>query len=134
MGNTFVGLARAGFEEALKYAQERVQGGKPIIEHQNIQLKLFEMFRSVEAARSLARRVSIYNAATMPPSAHYAIASKVTATETAFKVASEAIQIFGGNGLSKDYHIEKIFRDAKASLIEDGENSSLSIAGARMLA
>jgi len=53
MGATFVGCARAAFEAALQYAKERVQGGVPIIEHQNVKLKLFEMFRKVEAARSL---------------------------------------------------------------------------------
>ena len=133
MGVTFAGLARAAFDEALAYAKERVQGGKPIIEHQNIQLKLFKMFTMVEAARSFSRRVSAYNAVTMPGSAAHAVASKVLSTETAFMVASEAIQIFGGYGLSKDYHIEKIFRDAKTAMIEDGENSALSLAAAASL-
>ena len=61
------------------------------------------------------------------------MALKVYATEIAFKVASEALQIFGGIGLSKDYPIEKIFRDARASMIEDGENNVLSLVGASHL-
>jgi len=133
MGVTFAGLARAAFDEALTYAKERVQGGKPIIEHQNIQLRLFKMFTMVEAARSLARRVTLYNRFSGQPLLQYSIAAKVLSTETAFNVASEAIQIFGGNGLSKDYHIEKLFRDAKASMIEDGVNETLALGAAQRL-
>ena len=69
----------------------------------------------------------------MPPALHYSIASKVFATETAFRVASQAIQVFGGYGLSKDFHIEKIFRDARAAMIEDGVNETLALAGAERL-
>jgi alkylation response protein AidB-like acyl-CoA dehydrogenase len=132
MAISFASVARAAFDEALRYAQERVQGGKPIIEHQNIQLKLFDMFKQMEAARSLARRINIYNAV-MPPSLPHSIAAKVFSTETAFKVASEAVQIFGGYGLCKDYLIEKLFRDARAAMIEDGANDTLSLVGARIL-
>ena len=91
MGVTFVGLAQAALDEALQYARERVQGGRVIFEHQNVQLKIFDMFVSVEAARSLARRVSVYNSVTVPPALHYSIASKILSTETAFRVASQAI-------------------------------------------
>ncbi|MBW2623794.1 MAG: acyl-CoA/acyl-ACP dehydrogenase [Deltaproteobacteria bacterium] len=130
MSVTFAGLARAAFDEALQYAKERVQGGKPIIEHQNIKLKLMDMFTRVEASRSLARRTALYNAANPPGSPQHAVAAKVLSTESAFKVASEAIQVFGGNGLSREYVIEKIFRDARASMIEDGSNEALSITAA----
>jgi alkylation response protein AidB-like acyl-CoA dehydrogenase len=128
MGTLFVGLAQAAFDEALNYAKQRIQGGVPIFEHKNIKLQLFNMFRKVEAARALARRVALYNTVNKPGAAHYAIASKVTSTQTAFEVASEAISIFGGNGLAREYVIEKLFRDARASMIEDGENNALSIA------
>jgi alkylation response protein AidB-like acyl-CoA dehydrogenase/nitroreductase/NAD-dependent dihydropyrimidine dehydrogenase PreA subunit len=138
MGLLFGGTALAAFEEALEYAKNRVQGAKAIIEHQNIKLKLFDMFVSVEAARSLARRVAVYNSQLLdqmqPPAVHYAMASKILSTETAFKVASEAIQVFGGYGLSKEFHIEKIFRDARAAMIEDGSNETLAIGGADKLA
>jgi alkylation response protein AidB-like acyl-CoA dehydrogenase len=133
MGTTFVGVARAALELAVDYAKERIQGGVPIIEHQSVKLRLFEMFRKVEAARALARRVVAYNAVNSPPQLHYAIASKVTATNTAFEVASAAVQIFGGNGLSREYPIEKVMRDARASMIEDGCNEVLSLAGAERL-
>ncbi|RJP74023.1 MAG: acyl-CoA dehydrogenase [Candidatus Abyssobacteria bacterium SURF_17] len=133
MGALFVGLAQAAFDEALTYAKERMQGGVPIFEHKNIKLKLFDMFVSIEAARAYVRRMWAYNATNMPGSLHHAIAAKVLSTETAFKVTSEAISIFGGNGLSKEYPIEKMFRDARASMIEDGENSALALKAASFL-
>jgi len=140
MGATFVGCARAAFEMAVDYAKQRVQGGMPIIQHQAVKLKLFEMFRKIEAARSLNRRVTLYNIMNNPlagtgslPAVQYAIASKVTSTQTAFDVATEALQIFGGNGLSLEYPIEKLLRDARASLIEDGANEVLSLHAAERL-
>ena len=133
MSVTFVGVARAALEMAVNYAKERIQGGRPIIEHQSVKLRLFEMFRKVEAARALARRVVIYNSTSEAPQLHYAIAAKVMATNTCFEVASSAIQVFGGNGLSREYPIEKVMRDARASMIEDGCNDILSLAGAERL-
>jgi alkylation response protein AidB-like acyl-CoA dehydrogenase len=132
MGQLFVGTARAAAEMAIDYAKQRVQGGKPIIEHQSVSARLFKMFAKVEAARSLARRVAYYNA-TQPPLLQYSIASKVTATNTAFEVASDALQIFGGNGLTKEFPIEKIMRDARASMIEDGCNEYLGLLGGARL-
>jgi alkylation response protein AidB-like acyl-CoA dehydrogenase len=133
MSVLFAGLAKAAFDEALKYSRERVQGGVPIFEHQNIKLKLMNMFTLVESARSLARRTSAFNAANPPGSLPHAVIAKGLSTEAAFKVASEAMQIFGGNGLSKEYCIEKIFRDARASMIEDGTNEALALSGAVFL-
>ena len=133
MGCLFVGLAQAALDLAVDYAKQRVQGGVPIIQHQSVKARLFEMFRKVEAARSLARRVMVYNAVNIPPQLHYAVASKVTATQTAFEVASAALQIFGGNGLSREYPIEKLLRDARASMIEDGCNEVLGLVAAERL-
>jgi alkylation response protein AidB-like acyl-CoA dehydrogenase len=102
-----------------------------------VKARLFEMFRKVEAARSLSRRVVLYNSTSAitgnPPQLQYAIAAKVTATQTAFEVASGALQIYGGNGLSREYPIEKMLRDARASMIEDGCNEVLSLVGAERL-
>jgi len=132
MGQLFVGVARAAYEHAVDYAKERVQGGRPIIEHQSVKVRLFRMFTKVEAARSLARRVALYNA-TSPPLVQFSIAAKVFCTNTAFEVASDALQIFGGNGLSREYPVEKLLRDARASMVEDGCNEVLSIVGAAKL-
>ncbi|MBD3648832.1 MAG: acyl-CoA/acyl-ACP dehydrogenase [Pseudomonadales bacterium] len=133
MSVTFAGVARSALDEAIRYANERVQGGIRIIEHQNIKLKLMKMFQMVEAARSLSRRTMAYNAANPPGSLMHAVSAKALSTETAFNVASEAVQIHGGNGLSKEYVIEKIMRDARASMIEDGTNEVLLLRGSTYL-
>jgi alkylation response protein AidB-like acyl-CoA dehydrogenase len=133
MGAIFTGSARAAYEEALRYSKERVQGGKPLFEHQMVKHKLFDMFTKVEAARALSRAAIIYNYNNTPPETHYSIASKVFCTRTAFEVASEAVQLFGGYGVSKEYPIEKMFRDNRAAMIEDGANDSLMITGAHAL-
>jgi alkylation response protein AidB-like acyl-CoA dehydrogenase len=131
MGATFTGVARAAFEEALEYTKNRVQGTKPISQHQAVQLKLVNMFINVEAARQLSRAATQYNATTSPPATQYSMASKVFCTQTAFNVASDALQLHGGYGLAKEMLIEKLFRDARASLIEDGTNDVLSLAAAQ---
>jgi alkylation response protein AidB-like acyl-CoA dehydrogenase len=132
MGAIFVGLGRAALEHALAYAKTRVQGGVPIFEHQSVKARLFKIFSQVEAARALAWRVMLYNS-TNPPQVQYSIASKVFCTTTAFEAAHAALQIFGGNGLSREYPIEKLMRDARASMIEDGCNDVLSLVGAARL-
>jgi alkylation response protein AidB-like acyl-CoA dehydrogenase len=131
MGATFTGVARAAFEEALTYSKNRVQGTKPISEHQAVQLKLVNMFINVEAARQLSRAAMVYNQTTSPPATQYSMASKVFCTQTAFNVASDALQLHGGYGLAKEMVIEKLFRDARASMVEDGTNDVLSLAAAQ---
>ncbi len=133
MGTTFVGLARAALEHSLEYARTRIQGGLPIARHQNVKLRLFDMFRRVEAARALARRVFVYNSTQQPPLLAYSIASKTFCTDAAFECAHQAVQVFGGNGLSREYPVEKLLRDARAAQIEDGCNDILSIVGADQL-
>jgi alkylation response protein AidB-like acyl-CoA dehydrogenase len=133
VGNLAVGVARSAYEHALDYAHQRKQGGQTIIRHQNVKYRLFHMFRKVEAARALVRRASEYNATAAKPALQGSIASKVTATQTAFEVASEAVQIFGGNGLTKEYPVEKLLRDARACLIADGCNEVLAMKGGNLL-
>ncbi len=133
MGAMFVGVARAAYEEALAYSKQRIQGGKPIFQHQLIKHKLFKMFMNIEAGRALSRAAMIYNYNNTPPKIEYSIAAKVFCTNMALDVTSEAIQIFGGNGVSREYPVEKFFRDARAGMIEDGANDSLMITGAHHL-
>ncbi|HUD15892.1 MAG TPA: acyl-CoA dehydrogenase family protein [Acidimicrobiales bacterium] len=133
MGAIFTGLARAAFEQSLAYARIRRQGGRLIADHQLIQGKLFEMFSAVERSRALSRAALVHNVETFPPALAYSIASKVSCTQTAFAVASEAIEVFGGVGLSREMPVEKLFRDARASLIEDGVNEFLALVGARQV-
>jgi alkylation response protein AidB-like acyl-CoA dehydrogenase len=133
MGATFTGVARAAFEEALDYARFRVQGGIAISNHQAIQLKLMDMFTKVECARALSRSAMLYNAVTSPPSTQHSMASKVFCTQASFEVASDALQVHGGIGLARGMLVEKLLRDARAALIEDGTNDVLSLAAARKI-
>lgn len=131
-----VGLARAALDETLAYARERTQGGRRLADHPNVQQALFDMFRRVEAARQLCRAAFVHNWSNPPETRvpEYGFAAKTFATQASLDVTSQAIQIFGGNGLSKEYVIEKLFRDARATLICDGSNDSLSIAGGHLVA
>lgn len=127
MGQLFTGLARAAFEMALQYCHERKQGGQLLIDHQLTRWRLGDMLRRVELCRAVARRSLTY--ARLTPAGHpYATASsKVTVTEEAMKVAAEAFQLFGANGTTREYPIEKLSRDARSGLIEDGENYVLTM-------
>lgn len=130
MGTVFVGCARAALELAVDYAKTRVQGNVPIITHQSVKSRLFRMFQKVEAARALNHRVVRINMTHEVPMLHLAIASKVTSTEAAFEVASGALGIYGGAGISRDCPIEKLLRDARISMIEDGCNEVLGLLAA----
>ena len=133
VGNMFLGVARAAYEHALEYAHERKQGGLPIIRHQSVKIRLFHMFRKVEAARALLRRTVEYNATAPKAALQGSIATKLTCTQTAFEVASDGLQIFGGNGMTKEYPMEKLLRDARSGLIADGCNEVLAIKGGNLL-
>lgn len=133
VANMAVGIARAAYEHAHGYAHERKQGSQPIIRHQSVQYRLFHMFRKVEAARALVRRVATYNATAPEAALQGSICAKITATQTAFEVASDALQIFGGNGMTKEYPMEKLLRDARAMLIADGCNEVLALKGGSLL-
>lgn len=133
MAATFTGVARAAYEVALDYVHERKQGGTAIINHQSVQTRMFSLWQKVEAARAMTQRAFDFNYSSNGPHVLASITAKTFATTTAFEVASEALQLFGGNGLTRAYPIEKIMRDARASMIEDGENNFLNLKGMRWL-
>lgn len=127
MSQVFTGVARAAFELALQYCHERRQGGRMLIDHQMTRLRLGEMLRRVETARAVARR-SLSFARLSPLTHPYATASaKVTVTEETLAVVEEAFRLFGGNGTTLEYPIEKLLRDTQSALIEDGENRILTM-------
>lgn len=133
MGAIWTGVARAAYEHAYQYAHERKQGGVPIIQHQAVRQRLFHMFARVESARALARRVLLFNEVAPQPALQGSIAAKITVTQTAFDVASQAVQMFGGNGVTREYPVEKLLRDARAAMIEDGCNEMLAIKGGTLI-
>ncbi len=133
MAATFTGVARAAYEHALRYVHERKQGGTQIINHQSVRLRLFDIWQKVEACRALSQQVFNYNYSKRGPHLLASVTAKTFVTDNAFDVCSEALQLFGGNGLTKDYPVEKLLRDARAAMIEDGENNILNLKGASWL-
>ncbi len=127
MGQMFTGVARAAFEMALQYCHERKQGGQRLIDHQLTRYRIGDMMRRVELCRAVARRSLAY--ARLSPAGHpwVTASGKVTVTEEAEKVVTEAFRLFGGNGTTREYPIEKLVRDVRAALIEDGENTMLTM-------
>jgi acyl-CoA dehydrogenase len=128
-----LGLSRAAFEEAYAYAKERVQGGKPLVEHYAMKIRIHRMFAAVEAIRAFSRALWNLNMRISPVAYEYAYAGKTFCSETARDVIEEAVQIFGANGLTKEYYIEKLWRDSRALTIEDGENLTLNRLGGHLL-
>ena len=116
-----VGLARAAFEDAIHYAQQRHTFGKPICEHQTIQIKLADMGTKIEAARLL-----VYSAAEKKDRGERcdleAGMAKLFATESAQEIALEALRIHGGAGYSKDFRVERYYRDAPLLIVGGGTN------------
>jgi alkylation response protein AidB-like acyl-CoA dehydrogenase len=91
------------------------------------------MFRRIEAARALALRVMTFNQTAPVGALQGSVAAKVTSTQMAFDVASDALQLFGANGLTREYPVEKLLRDSRSSMIEDGCNEMLSLKGGSLL-
>lgn len=133
MGISFTGVARAAYEHALEYVHERKQGGVPLIQHQGVRTRLFDLFRKVESCRAMAQRAFAYNYGPNGPHLVASIASKTFVTQAAYEVASDALQLFGGNGLTHEYPMEKLLRDTRAALIADGENNVLTLKGGTWL-
>ena len=113
-----VGVAQAALADAVEYAQEREQFGQPIIEHQAIAHKLADMGTQVQAARLLARDAARQNEDGVAPQA--ASMAKYFASEVACDVAEEAVQVHGGYGYTKDFAVERYYRDAKILTIYEG--------------
>jgi alkylation response protein AidB-like acyl-CoA dehydrogenase len=122
IGAQMVGLARGAWEYASKYAQERKQFGKSIAEFQGVQFQIAQMATEIEAARMM-----VYNAARMKDAGmnfvKEAAMTKLFASQVAERVASLSLEIFGGYGFTKDYPVEKYFRDAKIGKIYEGTSN-----------
>lgn len=127
-----VGIATSALEHAMRYAQERRAFGKPIAQHQSIQIKLAEMATKLEASRLL-----MLNAAEKKDAGERADLeagmAKLFATESAQEIVTEALRIFGGYGYSQEYPIERLYRDTPLLIIGEGTNEIQRLVIARRL-
>ena len=114
-----LGIAKGAYDAAVKYAQERHQFDKPISSFQGISFKLADMATDIEASELLIEQACYLKNSGLPMTKEAAMA-KYYASETAVKCSTEAVQIFGGNGYSKDFPVEKFYRDSKLCTIGEG--------------
>lgn len=117
-----VGLAQAALDEAVVYAKQRVQFGKPIISFQAIQHMLADMATGVESARALTYQAAKHIDAHTKDMSKVSAMCKVHATDMAMKVTTDAVQVMGGYGYMREYPVEKMMRDAKILQIYEGTN------------
>jgi alkylation response protein AidB-like acyl-CoA dehydrogenase len=116
-----IGMARAAFEAAVRYAKERVTFGSPIIDHQAVNFRLADMNTLLDAARLMVWRAATLKDAGRPCLKEASMA-KMFASEAAEKIASDAIQIHGGVGYTSDFPVERIYRDVRICQIYEGAN------------
>jgi acyl-CoA dehydrogenase len=114
-----VGLARAAYEHAVDYAQERETMGRPIAQHQAVSFMIADMAKDIEAARLLVWKAA-WTIDQGIRNTMYASMAKCFAADTAHRVASDAVQVFGGNGFNTEYPVEKLLRDSKIFQIYEG--------------
>ena len=128
-----LGIAAGAYELAVEYAQLRKAFGKPIIEHQAVAFKLAEMAMEIESARMLVYRSAVLKDQGKPYGYASAMA-KLKASEVAMQVTIEAVQVHGGNGYVKEYHVERLMRDAKITQIYEGTSEIQKIVLSRNIA
>lgn len=121
VGAQALGIAEGAFEIARQYMKQREQFGKPIFKQQYLAFKMAELFADIEKAK-----LTLYKAATLKEEGKSfttaAAIAKMTCTDVAMKVTEECVQMLGGNGYMKEYHVERMMRDAKITQIYEGTN------------
>ena len=125
-----LGIAKGAYEAALKYSQERHQFDKPIASFQGISFKLADMATEIMAAELLTMQAAAGKSLGQKVTQHAAMA-KYYASEVAVRAANEAVQIFGGYGYTKDFPVEKFYRDAKLCTIGEGTSEIQKLVIAR---
>lgn len=128
-----IGMARAAYEAALQYAQDRKSFGKKLMEHQAVAFKLADMAMQIEVARQMLHHTARLRDATIPCKKEACMA-KLFASEMAEKVIHDAIQIHGGYGYLKDFPLERIYRDCRVSTIYEGTSDIQRLVIAREIA
>ena len=121
VGAQGLGIAEGAYEIARQYLMQRQQFGKPLNKQQYLAFKMAELATDIEKAKLLLYKAALCKEEGQPYSIPAAMA-KMTCTDTAMKVATEAVQMLGGNGYMKDYHVERMMRDAKITQIYEGTN------------
>ncbi len=133
MASMALGMAQAAFEDSLDWAQQRVQFGKPIFEHQAVQFMIADMAKDIAASRLLIHHAARLHDAGRP-FAEAAATAKLFTTDMAMTHATNAVQIHGGYGYSKEFRVERIFRDLKLAQIYEGTNQIQRMIIARSVA
>lgn len=128
-----VGLSQRAYDEAVAYAKERKTFGTPIANHQAVAFMLAEMAMAIESSRLLTLRSAWEADQKSPSTTYYASIAKATAAECAEKCASNAVQIFGGNGYNSSYPVEKLYRDQKIFSIYEGTSQIQRLIISRIL-
>ena len=132
-GYLALGLMRAAYEEALAYSKDRIQGGKPIKEHQLVTKRLFETRAAIEYCRSFLWKGSWHCKNNFPGDLLTSVSAKVTCTNLAVDHTYQMMQVLGGYGISKEYKLEKYARDAPLLTIMDGTNDTLMMMAAEKM-
>jgi alkylation response protein AidB-like acyl-CoA dehydrogenase len=132
-GYLAVGVMRAAYEDALAYARQRVQWGKPIIEHQLVAKRLFDAYAAIESCRALLQKGSWLSKTSFPGDLKTSLTAKILATNAAVRHTERLVQVLGGYGISNDYTLEKTMRDAPLLKIMDGTNDTLMLKAAGLL-
>ncbi len=127
-----VGIAQGALDAAVEYAKERKQFGRPVADNQAISFKLADMATNIEASRLLTYQAAWLESEGLPYGKESAM-SKLMAGDTAMKVTTDAVQIFGGYGYTKDYRVERYMRDAKITQIYEGTQEIQRLVISRML-
>jgi alkylation response protein AidB-like acyl-CoA dehydrogenase len=117
-----LGIAAGALDQAVQYAQQRRQFGRPIAEFQGIQFMLADMATQVEAARCLTHEACRAVDARDPQMTLLAAMAKLTASDAAMKVTTDAVQVLGGSGYINEFPVERMMRDAKITQIYEGTN------------
>jgi len=129
-----VGIADGALAQAVKYARERVQFSKPIAALSPIQFMIADMAAGVESARLLTRKAaSLFDEREEKRAGLFAAMAKCTASDTAMRVTTDAVQIMGGYGYMKDYPVERMMRDAKLTQIYTGTNQIMRLIAGRSI-
>lgn len=128
-----VGLAQSALDQAVAYAQERTTFGRKIIDHQGLGFLLADMAAAVDSARATYLDAARRRDAGLPYSRHASVA-KLVATDAAMKVTTDAVQVFGGAGYTRDYRVERFMREAKIMQIFEGTNQIQRLVISRSLA